>query len=226
MRHRNCNNITKYVNQATRHGYSNMWFISPNAFAYGSHNGKDVCTEKIKQLLSRINGIQGIEKIFFGTFPSEIRPESVVPEILNMVTEYTSNKSLTIGAQSGSERILALIGRGHTVEDIYRSVDLALDFRLTPHLDFLFALPEETTEDLEKTKKVISQFVKKGVKIHAHTFMPLAGTPYENEKPRTLDKETRRWLSSLAANGMLDGYWFQHEKIASNIQKARSLLNY
>ena len=225
MRHRTCDNIVKYVKVAAAHGYSNMWFISPNAFAYGSPNGKAVQVDQIKRLLSSIRDVPGIEKIFFGTFPSEVRPESVTRDALTAVTEYTSNRTLTIGAQSGSERILMTTGRGHTVEDVRNAVDLVLDFGITPHLDFLFGLPEETRADLEKTKGIVMEFIKKGAKIHAHAFMPLPGTPYQDEEPRPLDKETRRWLSTLAKSGKVDGYWSQHERIASDIRKARCSLN-
>jgi B12-binding domain/radical SAM domain protein len=226
MRHRTCENIIRYAREAARQGYSNMWFISPNAFAYGSPNGKTVRLDRIKQLLSEMKNIKGMEKIFFGAFPSEVRPESVSPEILTIVKDYTSNKTLTIGGQSGSERILNSIGRGHTVEDISNAADLTLSNGLIPHLDFLFGLPDETPEDLEKTKEVISEFVKKGAKIHAHTFIPLPGTPYSNNEPRMLDRETKRWLSMLAGRGKVDGYWIQHEKIASDLQLIRRSLHY
>ncbi len=225
MRHRTCENIMKYVNIAAQQKYSNMWFISPNAFAYGSRDGKEVCSSKIRQLLSSVRSVQGIDKIFFGTFPSEVRPESVKPEILDSITEYASNTTLTIGAQSGSARILKSTGRGHTLEDIHNAVDLTVSVGLVPYLDFMFGLPGETLEDTEKTKEVIVDCVKKGAKIHAHTFIPLPGTPYRNEEYKPLDVSLRRWLSDLARSGKLDGYWSRHERIAEETCRFRKALH-
>jgi B12-binding domain/radical SAM domain protein len=226
MRHRTCDNIIRYVNIATQYQYSNMWFISPNAFAYGSRDGKEVCPSKIKQLLTSVRNVQGIDKIFFGTFPSEVRPESVKSEILDSVTNYASNTTLTIGAQSGSERILKSTGRGHTIEDIHNAVDLTMNYGLVPYLDFMFGLPGETLEDVEKTKEVILECVKKGAKIHAHAFIPLPGTPYQNEEHKPLDITLRRWLSDLARSGKLDGFWSRHERIAEETCRYRKALNY
>ena len=46
------------------------------------------------------------KKIFFGTFPSEVRPEFVTDESAELVRKYCANDSLSLGAQSGSDRIL------------------------------------------------------------------------------------------------------------------------
>ena len=66
------------------------------------------------------------KRIFFGTFPSEVRPESVKEETLRITQELGDNDNLTMGAQSGSPKILASIRRGHTVEQVFDAVDLAL----------------------------------------------------------------------------------------------------
>jgi radical SAM superfamily enzyme YgiQ (UPF0313 family) len=94
-----------------RQNISGLGFNSSNAFAYGS-NGITPEFDKIETLLSSLASPND-KQIYFGTFPSEVRSEFVTGRALELVKSYCSNKSLSLGAQSGSERILKIIGRGH-----------------------------------------------------------------------------------------------------------------
>lgn len=91
-----------------------------------------------------------IKRFFFGTFPSEVRPEFVTEESVELVRKYCANDSLSLGAQSGSGRILKEIRRGHTVEDSISAVECCLEHEIVPAVDFIFGLPTETEEDQEK----------------------------------------------------------------------------
>jgi len=42
------------------------------------------------------------------------------------VKQFADNDNLVIGCQSGSERMLELCKRGHTVLDVYRAVDICV----------------------------------------------------------------------------------------------------
>ena len=75
-------------------------------------------------------------RIFIGSFPSEIRPEYISRETLNIVLKYADNDNLVIDAQSISQRMLDLYRRGHNVEDILRGVRLALETGLKANVDF------------------------------------------------------------------------------------------
>ena len=63
MRHRSIDEIIRYSNR-----YGQARFVTPNAFAYGS-DGIHPRFDKIEHLLRKLS-----HKIFFGTFPSEVRP--------------------------------------------------------------------------------------------------------------------------------------------------------
>ena len=58
-------------------------------------------------------------------------------DTLELVKNYASNDNIVIGAQSGSQRVLNLCNRGHTVEEIFRAVQLTLDFNLQANVDWL-----------------------------------------------------------------------------------------
>ncbi len=165
MRHRSIDAIAEYANR-----YEHARFVSPDAFAYGS-DGVHPRFEKIKKLFSRLKN-----SIYFGTFPSEVRPEFICEESLSLLVDYCSNTKLHFGAQSGSDRVLDRLCRGHTVEEIIRSVELCNEFSITPVVDFIVGLPFETDEDQKLTLDLI-QWVSRSGKVHVHRFIPLPGTP-------------------------------------------------
>jgi len=68
---------------------------------------------------------------------------------------------LAIGAESGSDEILEIMGKGITVEQIIRvNRKLARFPSLKPHYNFFCGVPGETLETIIKTKELILQLVK------------------------------------------------------------------
>ena len=74
MRHRSIDEVARYANR-----YGQARFVSPNAFAYGS-DGIRPRWDKIEHLLRTL-----LHEIYFGTFPSEVRPEFVCDELLSLL---------------------------------------------------------------------------------------------------------------------------------------------
>jgi radical SAM superfamily enzyme YgiQ (UPF0313 family) len=197
-------------------------FIAPSAFYYGSPDGKTLNLTKLEELLSNVSNIFHPGSIFLGSFPSEVRPEHVTEETIDLVLQYAHNDNLIIGAQSGSQKILDLCHRGHTVEDVYDAVELTLKKGLKANVDFVFGLPGETKDDIELTIKAMSDLIKIGngeVRIHAHTFMPLPSTPFENAAAGKIDKNIRKMIKKLLSRDIVYGNWREQEKIAKRIEE-------
>ncbi len=199
MRHRSAETISKYSKYLT-----DVRFVSSNAFAYGS-DGKHANYVKVKKLLKCLKG-----NVYFGTFPSEVRPEFISDELLELVIDACVNESIHFGAQSGSDRVLSAMERGHTRNDVEVALDRCLDHGLKPVVDFIFALPTETEEDQLDSLNLVDQIVAKGGMIRAHYFTPLPSTPYESTSPSTLAKEVDRKLGTLARQNKLTGSWISH----------------
>ncbi len=196
MRHRSIDMISRYANFL-----GDVRFTSPNAFAYGS-DGAHPRVEKVEALLSALHG-----RIFFGTFPSEVRPEFITDEILELVSDYCTNTTINMGGQSGSQSVLSRIKRGHTVEDIIVGAEKCLLLGFTPVVDFIFGLPDETEEEQLETLRLIKWLTGKGAKIHSHYFLPLPRTPLWNEKSAPLSKEVDKVMGELALKGKTTGVW-------------------
>ncbi|MDY0245287.1 MAG: TIGR04013 family B12-binding domain/radical SAM domain-containing protein [Methanosarcina sp.] len=206
VRHRSIDSILKNAQH-----YNDLRFIASNAFAYGS-DGIHPRFDKVEKLLSALHKLPD-KKIFFGTFPSEVRPEFVTEESVELVRKYCANDSLSLGAQSGSDRILKEIRRGHTVEDSISAVECCLEHDIMPAVDFIFGLPTETEEDQEKSLELVRWICEKGGTVRAHYMTPLPGTPYASSVPSDVSDRVRRELGKLALGGKLTGYWEKHRKV-------------
>jgi len=198
MRHRSIDTITRAARL-----FRDARFVTPNALAYGS-DGMAPRLEKVRALLSSLHHKD--QCIYFGTFPSEVRPEWVTREALDLITAYCENSRLHFGAQSGSNRVLSSLKRGHTVEDVVLAVELCHEYGLTPVVDCIVGIPGESDEDQQMTARLVEWISSRG-RVHIHRFIPLPGTPLAESTPRTLLPEVEQLLGSLALSGRVTGSW-------------------
>ncbi len=219
-RHRSVESVCKYVEIMKEKNLIDIRFISPNAFSYGSSDGKNINIPKLEELLIRIKRIIGAQgRIFLGSFPSEVRPEHVNEDTLGLVKKYCDNDNITIGGQSGSQKILELCHRGHTVEDIYNAVELTLKANIKPNVDFIFGLPKETGEDIRLTIDLMKDLASKGARIHTHSFIPLPQTPFANESVRRISLNVVDEINDLTSKGLAFGNWRKQERLAVKIAR-------
>jgi len=225
-RHRSIKVICKYAQELKNYygDLTDIRFITPNAFSYGSTDGKTLNLGKLETLLYNLREIIGKKgQIFFGSFPSEVRPEHVTNETLNLILKYANNDNISIGAQSGSQKILDLCHREHTVDDVYNAVNLTIKSNLKINVDFIFGLPEENNEDIKLTIKMMKELTQKGAKIRAHSFIPLPQTPFEKKTAKRLSEIFKKEIKNLISRGYAFGDWKRQERIALKI--ARYLKN-
>jgi len=199
MRHRSIAAIARYAKL-----HKDIRFTSPNSLAFGS-DGLRPRPEKVGALLKAL--AEQKKPIYFGTFPSEVRPEFVSDEALELIAKYCANKTLSIGGQSGSPAVLKAISRGHGLEAILASCELCLQHDLTPQVDLIFGLPSESAADQRMTLDLARWIVGKGGKVRAHYFTPLPGTALAGTQPAPLAKEVEAGLGRLALQGKLTGSW-------------------
>jgi len=199
MRHRSIPSILKYSRC-----YSDLRFTSPNSLAYGS-DGVHPRIEKVELLLKSLYELN--KPIYFGTFPSEVRPDFVSEEALDLVVRYCKNRYLSIGGQSGSDQVLKQIGRGHDVEVVRRACEMCLDRGIVPNLDLIVGLPMETPEDQRMTLDLAREVVGKGGRIRAHYFSPLPDTPLEDATPAPVVDDVAKEMGKLALRGKATGKW-------------------
>lgn len=221
LRHRDVSNIVKYSELMLKRGLKDIRFISPNSLSYGG-NGKEVKTEIIEELLSKLYELTAKFKgrIFFGTFPSEVRPELVNDEVIKVLSRYVSNKRIIIGAQSGSNRVLKAINRGHAIEDVFNATEIILKHGFGVDVDFILGLPFEDEEDIELTINAMFKLISMGdVRIHLHYYMPLPGTPLFKLGTKDVPKKYIKKIFKILGKGKAYGYWLKQRELSCMIMK-------
>ena len=186
LRHRNIDKIIQHVKMLQSINRRIVRLLSPNAFSYGSVDGRKLNLKAIRELLAGLREAVPDGRVLFAHFPSEARPEHVTPDTLALLKEFADNDEIVIGAQSGSARMLEYCGRSHTVEDILTAVRLARRHGYKIIVDFMFGLPGETDGDRRESLAVMEEVVTLGARIHPHIFAPLPQTAFSKEPPGTI----------------------------------------
>lgn len=204
-RHRSLESIRRTFEHASSTGHRYTRFVSPNAFGYGSKDGIKPDPKAVEALLTTTRDA-GIQEMFLGTFPSEVWPTSVTPELLALVKSFCANDSIALGLQSGSADVLRAVRRGHTVDQGIAAVAAIAKAGFVPKVDFIFGFPGETDADRAKTRALVEHLVAEyGATVHAHLFDPLPGTPLAGTTPSALDSATKDLLATLAGQKKLTG---------------------
>ena len=202
MRHRSIDAIARAAKRV-----SDARFITPNALAYGS-DGSTPRLDRVEALLKRLSTMN---RIWIGTFPSEVRPDWISDEALELVGRYGAGRKIHFGAQSGSDRILTSINRGHTRREAEDALDLCRSHGFLPIVDMIVGFPGEREEDLEMTMDLIRSIIRHG-KVHLHYFQPLPGTPLAGAEATPLPPDIGKAFGSLALSGKITGYWMEPER--------------
>jgi anaerobic magnesium-protoporphyrin IX monomethyl ester cyclase len=117
-------------------------------------------------------------------------------------------RRVTLGVESGSPRILKMIRKGETNEDVRKAIGLLREAGIYSHAFFMIGLPGETLEDIELTKKLIMEVRPDHVEINMVT--PYPGTDiFEKlmpEDPSKIDRWYRWFHQGLATHSELLGY--------------------
>ncbi len=214
IRHRSAEIIINMVKWMVTKQLNDIRFITPNSFGYLSKSTKSVNQEGIMYLLEGLRSIKGVRSIFYGTFPGEVRPETVSEELITKIKPLIANRRISIGLQSGSNKVLREIRRGHTVEEAVSAIDILLSSGFTPIVDIIIGLPGATEDDEEQTIHVIDNLIQKQAIIRAHVFMPLPGTALESSIYHPISPKIRKKLGRLNSTGKIEGNWNQQELYA------------
>ena len=93
FRHRSVANIRHWVRYLVGRGFRDFRFLTPTSLSYGAH-GPEPDLAAVEELLAGVREDIGPErKLWFGTFPSEVRPEHVTPQSLALLQRWVPGVS-------------------------------------------------------------------------------------------------------------------------------------
>ncbi|MEM0504385.1 MAG: TIGR04013 family B12-binding domain/radical SAM domain-containing protein [Sulfolobales archaeon] len=222
MRHRSLDIVLRYCRELIKRGINDLRFISPNILAYGGSGTK----VNFNALAEFVEGIKKLKDLggrpYLGSFPSEMRPDFIEPDTIKLIKDVVSNRKVSIGVQSGSDRVLKELNRGHTVEDALNAINLLRSYGFVVDADLIVGLPNEDLADSLKTLELIQKLIDLGgVRIHLHHYIPLPGTPLAKYGLRPIPEVVRSKLMRLLGKGVVFGNWLRQEVLAYKIQELR-----
>ena len=172
--------IIAEVNELRLHGYREIHLIGQNVNSYrpkteagleGFKGATPFCR------LLRAAAATGMERIKFTTsFPRDFHPDIVaaIDEHENLC------EWIHLPVQSGSDRILRAMRRGHTAADYFKRIDSVKKARRRMSItsDIIVGFPGETATDFADTLKLIEEVGYHGLYIFKYSERP--GTPAAN----------------------------------------------
>lgn len=157
-----------------------------NAYRGPMHTGE---TADLALLIEYVAEIDGIDRIRFTTsHPTEFSDRLI--EVYGKVPELVNHLHLPV--QSGSNRILALMKRGHTTLEYKQKIRRLREIRpdISMSSDFIIGFPGETDRDFEDTMKLIADIDYDQSFSFIYSKRP--GTPaasYHDDVPLEIKKE-------------------------------------
>ncbi|WP_027966288.1 tRNA (N6-isopentenyl adenosine(37)-C2)-methylthiotransferase MiaB [Halomonas halocynthiae] len=181
-------NVMDEIIHLADQGVREVNLLGQNVNAYRGENmmGDEI---DLAELISCVAAVDGIDRVRFTTSHPVEFTESLVDAYLD-IPELVSHLHLPV--QSGSNRILSAMKRGHSVEEYIDKMERIRANRpdISFSSDFIIGFPGETEEDFEATMDLIHRI---GFD-HSFSFVysPRPGTPaaeLEDETPEEVKKQ-------------------------------------
>ncbi len=150
--------IIAEVSQLAKRGVKEVCLLGQSVLRYGVRNKAwdDYAGEAFPRLLRELSAIDGLERIRF----TSAHPKGCTDELISVYRDCPKVcRHLHLPVQSGSDRILAEMGRRYTREEYLAAVkrlrDLDPEFSVTT--DVIVGYPGETEEDFEDTRSLMQE---------------------------------------------------------------------
>ena len=182
--------ILEEVEKLVKDGYKEVTLLGQNVNAYG----KDLSINYTMSDLLRDVAKTKIERIRFVTS----HPWDFNDEMIQIISEYDNIMPyIHLPLQSGSDRILKLMGRRYTKEeyiDLFNKLKKSIP-NVSITTDIIVGFPGETEEDFKETLDVVNTC--KYDSAYTFIFSPRVGTPAEKMKDNVTIEEKNNRLHIL-----------------------------
>jgi anaerobic magnesium-protoporphyrin IX monomethyl ester cyclase len=149
----------------------------------------DTFTVNKKRTLALLDNIisSGLNRM---EFTGGVRADTLDETLVKKMRE-ANLRRVTLGVESGSPRILKMIHKGETNEDVKRALMLLREADIRSHAFFMIGFPEETSEDIEMSKRLILESQPDYVEVNMVT--PYPGTDLFARLISEDPMEIRQW---------------------------------
>lgn len=150
------------------------------------------------------------------------RPDSITREKLEALKDVGVDR-ISINPQTMQQKTLDLIGRHHSIEDIYESYKLARDVGFENiNMDFIIGLNGETLEDVIDSFTKVKSFTPESVTIHSLALKRAARLNTENKR-EIMDNDLILSMINTATDtcadlGLEPYYLYRQKNMAGNLE--------
>ena len=163
--------IIKEAKELIQNGTKEIILLGQNVNAYNYEDKKK--EYRLSDLLSELDSFNKLKRIRYTTS----HPKDMTEDLINIYK--TSNKLMPLvhlPVQSGSNKILKLMNRKHTIEEyltVYEKLK-EINSNIEFSSDFIIGYPEENDEDFKLTMELINKV--KFINSYSFIFSPRPGT--------------------------------------------------
>lgn len=150
------------------------------------------------------------------------RPDSITREKLEALKTAGVDR-ISINPQTMQQKTLDLIGRHHTIEDIYESYKLAREVGFENiNMDFIIGLNGETLEDVSDSFTKVKAFAPESITIHSLALKRAARLNTENKR-EIMDNDLILSMINTATDTCIDlglepYYLYRQKNMAGNLE--------
>lgn len=156
--------VVAEVRSLARNGVKEVCLLGQSVLRYGVRNGAwdgapqspGGYREPFPRLLEALSGIDGLERIRF----TSAHPKGCTEELARAFREFPKVcRHIHLPVQSGSDRILSLMGRGYSRAAYLDAVAMirSIDPEFAVTTDVIVGYPGETDEDFEATRSLMEE---------------------------------------------------------------------
>ena len=151
------------------------------------------------------------------------RPDSLNPEKLRILKKYGVNR-ISINPQSMNQKTLDLIGRKHSVEQVYEAFKMArAEGHENINLDMIIGLHGETPEDVAHTLSCVKELDPESLTVHTLAIKRAARLKLENDRykdmaAKNVEEAAELTMRFAAENDYHPYYLYRQKNMAENLE--------
>ncbi len=148
------------------------------------------------------------------------RPDTVNDEVVRVLQKNNVTR-LSINPQTFHQKTLDLIGRRHTVEDVFHAYDSVKDKGFDVNFDLIAALPQETFDDFRKSLDTTLELFPENITVH--TLSVKRGSDLRKDgTEKTAEGDALRMTdysyAALRDSGYMPYYMYRQKNTADNLE--------
>jgi anaerobic magnesium-protoporphyrin IX monomethyl ester cyclase len=163
VRYRSPDQVIDEVRRLAVEHAAELIFFADDMFLANRRRAREICTELIRSGLNR--RVKWI---------AQLRADHAEEELLRLMKE-AGCVNVDFGFESGSQRILDVMGKRASVADYYHAARLTHEAGLRFKAFIMFGYPGETNDDFQETVKLLRD--TRPDKVEISCFYPIPGTP-------------------------------------------------